>query len=375
MQVVKFTIWYAVICMLFPMAMNAQTAKVKAYGEIEYKGLRGPKKDEERAALEKARQNVIEAYGATLSSNSSDLYQKIKGQLYTRLNELIVAYNIVDEKTDKTSKRYTVYIEASVNTNIIDGEISKAAPAVTNGGEPVMVAYFFAARTALEIKSFEDDIVQNNQTTSNGKTGKRTKANEAEEANVSEDGNAVSNNFQSTELTETKSTQSTQVTQSGSVTRRANEATYKLIPAKDLRAGFNDILLRGNYEGIDPADMELQTEVIEEDFKSGDISTENRKAIFAAAREFEVPMVAWVVMDAGLHQLDDATSLFSVTVTVTAEIRDCSKRLTKTVASILGDTYKGLGDNPERARAQALKLATEKTAAQLVDQLQNRGIK
>ena len=349
--------------MLFPIATTAQTAKVKAYGEIEYKGFRGPKKDEERAALEKARQNVIEAYGATLSSNRSDLYQKIKGQLYSRLNELIVGLTIVDEKTDKTSKRYTVYIEASLNTNIIDGEISKAAPAVTNGGEPVMVAYFFAARQNNKIIS-ENDTIE-----AESKNGERLNVDENESVIIADDGSSVNSKYSSASVAESKSRQS------GRVIKTDDDEKYVLFPAKDLRAGFNEILLRGNYEGIDPADMDLETEVIEEDFKSGDISTENRKVIYASAREFEVPMVAWIVMDVGKEQLDDATSLNSVAVTVTAEIRDCSKKLTKTVASILGDTYKGLGDSPQRARAQALKLATEKTAAKLVDQLQNRGIK
>ena len=361
--------------MLFPIATTAQTAKVKAYGEIEYKGFRGPKKDEERAALEKARQNVIEAYGATLSSNRSDLYQKIKGQLYSRLNELIVGLTIVDEKTDKTSKRYTVYIEASLNTNIIDGQISKAAPAVQKGGDPVMVAYFFAARVNNEIKSNEDDITRTNTTEGDSKQADRIRAQETEEASVSEDGNSVSNNFESTEIRESKTRDSVKTNQSGSIIKRDDVEKYQLFPAKDLRASFNEILLRGNYEGIDPADMELDVESIEQDFVSGDISTQNKKVIYASAREFEVPMVAFVVMNIGKQQLDDATSLNSVAVTVTAEIRDCSKRLTKTVASILGDTYKGLGDSPQRARAQALKLATEKTAAKLVAQLQNRGIK
>lgn len=363
MQVVKIVIWCAVICMLIPVEIAAQSSKIKAFGEIEYKGFRGPKKDEERAALNEARQNVVDAYGATLSSERSDLYQKIKAQLYPLLDELITSYTILDEKTDKTSKRYTVYIEASLNTNIIDGEIAKVAPAVIKSGEPIMVAYFFAARQNNQIIS-EDDTIERES-----KNAERSKAAEVENAIIADDGSSVKSNYESTSVAESKSRQS------GRVIKTDDIEKYVLFPAKDLRVKFNEVLDRANYEGVDPAELELDVEAIQKDFITGDISSSNRKLIYAAVREFEVPMVAFVVMNVGKAQKDSATLLSSVAVSVTAEIRDCSKRLTRTVASVAGDTYKGLGDSPQRARDQALRIAAEKTASKLVDKLRSKGIK
>ena len=79
-------------------------------------------------------------------------------------------------------------------------------------------------------------------------------------------------------------------------------------------------------------------------------------------------------MDNGLPQKDEATGLIRVYVAVTAKVSDLSPKFPKTVASLPGIPYAGLGPDPQVAKQNALNEAAAKSAADLVDQLRFKNV-
>ena len=80
-------------------------------------------------------------------------------------------------------------------------------------------------------------------------------------------------------------------------------------------------------------------------------------------------------MDVGLPEKDEATGLTRVYVTVTAKVSDLAPKFPKTVASIAGKPYAGLGSNAQVAKQNALNEAATRSASELVDQLRMKGVK
>ncbi len=79
-------------------------------------------------------------------------------------------------------------------------------------------------------------------------------------------------------------------------------------------------------------------------------------------------------MDVGLPEKDEVSGMIRVYVTVTAKVTDLSPKFPKTVASIAGKPYAGLGPNPQVARQNALNEAAISSAGELVDQLRMKNV-
>jgi hypothetical protein len=111
------------------------------------------------------------------------------------------------------------------------------------------------------------------------------------------------------------------------------------------------------------------------EFSAGaDITASSRKEAIRQCREMEVAFFAVGHMDVSLPEYDDVSGLDQVFVKVSVKVTDLRKRLPKTVASIRGVQYAGLGPNPEVARQNALNMAAEKSAKNLVDQLRAKKV-
>jgi hypothetical protein len=76
-----------------------------------------------------------------------------------------------------------------------------------------------------------------------------------------------------------------------------------------------------------------------------------------------------------LAKKDGVSGLTQVVVTVTARITDLAGRFPKTIASIAGQPYAGLGQDPQVAKQNALNEAATRSASELLDQLRLKGVK
>jgi hypothetical protein len=155
----------------------------------------------------------------------------------------------------------------------------------------------------------------------------------------------------------------------GSVERKANERRYRVFPVGEVDVAVNNVLTAAGYEVVGAVDANLAVSAFREDYESGDIRPSTRQEAVKACRENQINYLGTASMDVGIPERDGATGMMRVYVTVNSQVSDLRGRFPRTVASIAGRAYAGLGSNEEVARTNALNTAAEQMAAELVDQL------
>ncbi len=344
---------------------KAQIVKSKGKGQVVYKGFR-PKSSDERSAIELAKKNAVTRYTGNFDSSRFELFKKVEASVLSQLDDLVVDFTRIDEQTDKTSKRYTVIIEASINTALIERAIQKnstgspartAAPA--SDGETYLT-FVFVARELASRKTFDEKQIKVEL--------KESQSEGAQSTNISEDGQSATSSIVKTDAKKT--------TTGGSAEAKAAERRYRVNTVTEVDNAVNEVMSRANFEAVDPVDAGLDVAAFKNDFGTGDdISPTTRRASVKICKENEISYLAVANMDVGLPEKDPNTGLTRVYVAVTAKVSDLTKRFPKTVASISGKPYAGLGSNPEVAKRNALNTAAEKSAKVLVDLLRAKGVR
>lgn len=352
-------------------AAHAELVKVKGKGEIVYKSKLfkpGQGSAEERAAIAEAKKNALTRFAAEFDSARFELYKRIEAEVLANIDQYVTDYTQLDQQVDKTSKRYTVVIEASINSTLIENAINKragatspaAAGAATAKAGGSYMTFVFVARELASRKEFD---------------AKRTavEINESSEAGAQKD--KVAEDGQSAETSLDKSSV-VKYTTGGNTETKANELAYRVTTVTEVDNAVNSVLTKANYEVVDPVDAGLNVDSFKSDFSTGsDIAPATRTAAIQNCKEKGIGYIAIANMDVSLPEKDDATGLTRVYVTVTAKVSDLAPKFPKTVASIAGKPYAGLGSNPQVAKQNALNEAATRSASELVDQLRMKGVR
>lgn len=347
--------------LLLPVQGRANLVKVKGKGEVVYTGVFKQGSEEERTAIVAAKKNAITRYAAGLDASKFELFQRVEPEILANLDLYVTDYIQLSQETDKTSKRYSVVIEASINQALVENLIkkstqSKAAP----GSEASYLTFVFVARELASAKKFDEKrtTVEISEASSNT----------SETAAISEDGQS------STGATEANSV-AKKVT-GGNTERKATELTYRVMTVTEVDNAVNAVMTTAGYETVDPVDAGIEVEAFKTDFSSGsDISAATRKAAIAVLKENQVRYLAIANMDVGLSAVDEVSGLQRVFVTVTAKVTDLSTKFPKTIASIAGKPYSGIGSDEQVARQNALNEAARQSASELVSQLQVKNVR
>ena len=108
---------------------QAELVKAKGKGEIVYQGFFkiGQGSADERAAILEAKKNALTRYAADFDRARFELYKKIEPEVLANIDQYVTDYTQIDSQVDKSSKRYSVVIEASINTTLIENAINKGA--------------------------------------------------------------------------------------------------------------------------------------------------------------------------------------------------------------------------------------------------------
>jgi hypothetical protein len=339
-----------------------EIAKVKGKGEITYSGAFGQSTGEVRAAITEAKKNALSRYAATFDSARFELYKKIEPMLFASIDQYVSDYTQLDQQIDKSSKHYTVIIEASINPEQIETAIqASAGPASAQpSADTSYLTFVFVARELGARKVFDDKrtVVEINNATQSG----------AEKNAVAEDGQSAARSVDKNSVTEN--------TTGGNTETKADALTYRVTTVTDVDNAVNSVLTKARYETVDPVDAGLDVDAFKNDFSSGsDISPSTRRAAIKALKEKEIRYLAIANMDVGLPQKDDVSGMIRVYVTVTAKVTDLTPKFPKTVASIAGKPYAGLGPDPQVAKQNALNEAAINSAGELVDQLRMKNVR
>ena len=162
----------------------------------------------------------------------------------------------------------------------------------------------------------------------------------------------------------------------GSTVTKANEHIWRAVTVTEVDNAVNSMLTKAGYETVAAVDADLDVESFKKDFETGDdISKPTHAAAIKILKEKQIRYFAEAHMDVDLPTKDGVSRLMQVVVTVTAKISDLGGRFPKTIASITGIPYAGLGQDDLVAKQNALNVAATRSASELLDQLRMKGIK
>lgn len=362
------------LCVLLGSLCQAQVVKVKGKGEVIYKGIFKQGSTDERAAINEAKKSALARYAAGLESARYELYKKVEPEVMANLDEYVIDYVQIDQQVDKTSKRFMVIIEASVNATLIESTIQRMTTAENAGKKTkTRIVALFVARELAGRKIYDakrTDVVINESSRS---------ANESDA--VADDGQSL----QSSATTESTSKK----TSGGNTEIKVDTLTYKVSTVTEVDNAVNSVLAKANYRTITANDVGVDMEQFKSDFSSGDdIKSATRRQAIKVLGENRIRYFAVANMDVGMPENDEVSGQVRVYVTVTAKVEAIPRAPTKeeladpdyepefpeTVASIAGKPYAGLGPNPQVARQNALNDAATQSAIELTDQLRSKNI-
>ena len=364
MQLKKIVVLSVVFLLLTSLAM-AEIVKQQGVGQLTYTGWGSPSSKVKQEALEKAKKSAIEKYSASFSTAKMMNYEKIRNTVEADLDRYITDYRVIDDDTDKGSKRYSVVIDASINASLIEVELQKVS-AVQNSSsdEQSLLSFVFVAREVLSSKSFDARRSQ--------RVVEESTLEESEEANV--DGEQMG--YASEVVKDSVRTTG------GSTVQKSDQFEYDVSNAEDINSAMNGIFSSAGYEVIEAVYLQeesgdmVNVDDFMEDFRFGDdISGETRRNAAKGCRNVGIDYFAIGTLDVGAKDIDPVSGLTRVYVSVNGKIMDMRNRFPKTVASVGPIQYAGIGPNQMVAKRNALRQAGENAAKDLTSKLGAKNIR
>jgi hypothetical protein len=138
---------------------------------------------------------------------------------------------------------------------------------------------------------------------------------------------------------------------------------------------------QAGFRVVDAAQVEpysggkLHVVAVQDDYRSGmDLKAQTLQDVEAGLRNAKIPYLMFGTLDVGFANPDPATGLLRVPVTVNAKVLDLGNMIPDTVAIVGPVQYAGLGPTEAEAQTNALKLAAQNAAKDLISQLNSAGV-
>jgi hypothetical protein len=366
MQLKRFVLPVLAILLVSTSAL-AEGVRQQGLGQVTYSSWGNPSAEVKREAVEKAKLSAIQKYTASFSTAQMIDFEKIRATVESDLDRYIPEYRILDDDLDKDAKRYSVVIEALINTSLIEIELQKvSAVQKAPADEKSYLCFVFVAREVKSRKSYDARRTE--------RVVEETSTDEQEEAHVEGDQMGFAG----------ESSKDTRRTTGGSALQKSDEFEYDVSQGgeSEINSAMTPVFTTAGFEVVDADYLKDETsglvdvERFREDFRFGnDISGSTKRDAVQGCRSSGVQYFAIGTLDVGAKDIDPVSGLTRVYVSVNGKIIDLQGRLPKTVASIGPVQYSGLGSDQNVARRNALLLAGENAAKDLTSQLRAKDIK
>lgn len=312
--------------------------------------------------LRQAKVAAIRSFTASYSPAKQKLYAAVASTVEAATDQYLTNVMVVDQRCDASTKVFHLVIRGTLNVSAFNHLLQQHVPAAGSGEGSMFVAIFLARRAAA-VTEYEE------------KTFRRVDV-----EHVSDATETVAANDQSMHASEETSA-SASVTTGGSTTQKADAISYEVERPRDLEDSVNGVLSTAGFEMIDVAEIAVESggvfdlQRFVQDFGGADdISAETRSMAYGVLRDFEIPLFAMGTLDVGVKDTDPVSGNTRVFVSVAARVYDLSKRFARTIASVGPVQYSGLGPDQTVAERNALTLAAEAAASEIVVQLQAKGV-
>ena len=343
MKTIKSTIGFYIIVLLClsPLPTLAATM-VNGKATVDYETSlfsRTPDEKLKAQAFEKAKRQAWEKYTQSFTPAKLSIYRGIESKIVDQLNDFFLKVNIIDENTDEEHHRYSVTVRATINDARLQTLFSQTADQKREKAQGSGVfTYLFVAREQESVTHYDKTRIK-----SQVKRGDQSMT-------------------------------------SGSTVKSADKVEYRLLSPDTINAAMNQALSSAGFEVVNYGDVVSECggsepKAIRETFTVDDnMSREQRKSAIDAAKSCEVTFFAVGTLDVVMADTDPVTGNQRVYVSVKSQVWNIQGKLPKQVASVGPVQYQGLGPNNLVAQNNALSLATDNVAKEIINQLNAKGL-
>jgi hypothetical protein len=331
-------------------------------------------------AVQTAELRAIETYYAKSGSSASANFESIKDKVLSNLDQYVLDETIIEEQDRKDVHEYTVSLRAKLNVSELDNAIKAASStALVPRSAKSKITFLIVARQASTQTDYDPHVYQRVDASAKGDAAASMTQNTSEGESISK--NQVNTNGTKSVTAFAQANSSVSVERGGSTTRKASETTWRIFPSSNMDQVLSGAFLQSGFRFTAATDVEpysggkLHVDAVREDYKSGmDLKSQTLQDVEVGLRTAKIPYLALGTLDVGFANPDPATGLLRVAVNVNAKILDLSDPIPDTVATVGPVQYAGLGPTEAEAQTNALKLATQNAAKELISQLNNAGV-
>jgi hypothetical protein len=331
-------------------------------------------------AIQAAEFKAIQAYYAKAGGAESANFDSIKDKVALNLDQYVLEETIIDEQDRKDLHEYTVSLRAKLNISELDNALKSASGHTgTSLATKSRMTFLVVARQASTQTDFDAHSYQRVDVSSkaNGAASVSEGTTEGESVSKSQ----VSTNGSKHVAGSAEANTSVAVERGGSTTRKASETSWRIFPSANMDQVLTGAFHQAGFRVTEATDVEpysdgkLHVVVVQEDYKSGmDLKSQTLQDVEAGLRNAKIPYLTLGTLDIGFANPDPATGLLRVPVTVNAKVLDLSDLIPDTMATVGPVQYAGLGPTEAEAQTNALKLAAQNAAKELISQLTNAGV-
>jgi hypothetical protein len=379
MQVTKTLALWCVLGMLSASCW-AQVQQARGKASVTYAGKTASPEDKAKAHMV-AQLKAVEFYYAEAGQSEAETFDAIRDRILADPDRYILEATTLAEEDKPELRQYTVAVRVSLNVANLRNAV-KANSAVVKGGAAgrSQMAFMFVSRQVDSTRSFDDRVYKRVDTKADAKgaASSTQKGSEGEQITKGQ----ISTNASSSKSETASVHASVAVETGGSVTRKASESTYRLIPSANLSQVFTSNFARAGFKVSEASMVEPYTNgqfkvaMVEGDYATGmDLKPATLAALVRGMRAAQIPYVSLGTLDVGMADKDPNTGLVRVAVTVNAKLLDLGQTIPDTVASVGPVQYAGVGPTEDEARGNALKKAAESAARELTSQITNVGMR
>jgi len=379
MQIAKMAIVAALVFSYSATAL-ADVVSAKGKGSATYVEQQAGT-DTKAKALFAAQMNAIEFYYADLGDAEAANLDKIREQIKSNPDRFILDTTKLSEEDDTAAHTYTVVVRVSLNAPNLRSALKAASPiAAEPAGQSSQLAFIFLSRQVDTDTTYAARITQRQVVSDKGDAASAT-----QHAGV--EGEAIRRTQVSTtattNTTETHDNEQTKTFETGGASlARSDTKTWKLIPSQSLSTAVALVFKMAGYRVVEAQYVEplsggkLKVASIEDDYQTGnDLKSTTLSGVVDGLRTAEVRYFALATLDVSQVGVDPSSGLKRVVVTVNAKVLDVAQRIPEGVAVAGPTQYAGVGPTEEEAQTNALKLAAQQVARELISQLSNVGLR
>jgi hypothetical protein len=357
----------------------AQSTTAKGIGSVRYSS--APTARDRGDALRAAKVNALERWFAETNSAQYENWQRAKDRIVADLDSYFLSTTVLTEDDDINLRELRVVIRGELNTARLSNMLRDTS-AVASGpaGDRSMLTFVFVSREQAAIKSYEARVHERTDTSSSADVGVDRSHAGAEGEAISRRSIETSESESATFSASTKTSDS--VTHGGSVTRQADKVSWRVANSAEINSVVTGIFTNAGFEVVEAEYLEYETDgllsvqALKDDYSTGDdLSPATMRNAVKGVQSVGGRYLALGTLDGGMRDIDSATGLQRVYVTVLAKVLDVSGRFPRTVSSVGPKQYAGLGPTEMVAKTNALSQAAEAAAQQLMHELNARGVR